>query len=343
MPVNITDFLNKKSDGLKKRDLVKSPNLKTIFNVINQHLYGKLKYTDTDTRARSKQIINLLLCKLVDEVSKNPEEEMEFCIKNSESPENLYYRIQKFFDENVRAKYKEVLDQNEQIKLTEELVYLIVSEIQHISLLRSSKDIFSDAFEIFVSKILKDEAGQFFTPPNIVKFMVHYLDPELETKILDPACGHGGFLLESKDLLWSKCELESDKIDAISKLYGIDKDLFLAKISRLYLDILSNGKSNIFCEDSLDPKNYRAPAKEFIKNDNFELLKCKLREIVEKYSKAEECSVYKGDKFMAIDYLPIFDDLLKEINVLHYLDVKKKLKGLKEYFEFAIEAISTAI
>jgi len=272
MPVNITDFLNKKSNGLKKRDLVKSPNLKPIFNVINQHLYGKLKYTDTDTRARSKQIINLLLCKLVDEVSKKPEEEMEFCIKNSESPENLYYRIQKFFDENVRAKYKEVLDQNEQIKLTEELVYLIVSEIQHISLLRSSKDIFSDAFEIFVSKILKDEAGQFFTPPNIVKFMVHYLDPELETKILDPACGHGGFLLESKDLLWSKCELESDKIEAISKLYGIDKDLFLAKISRLYLDILSNGKSNIFCEDSLDPKNYRAPAKEFIKNDNFDFI-----------------------------------------------------------------------
>jgi len=272
MPVNITDFLNKKSNGLKKRDLVKSPNLKPIFNVLNQHLYGKLKYTDTDTRARSKQIINLLLCKLVDEVSKKPEEEMEFCIKNSESPENLYYRIQKFFDENVRAKYKEVLDQNEQIKLTEELVYLIVSEIQHISLLRSSKDIFSDAFEIFVSKILKDEAGQFFTPPNIVKFMVHYLDPELETKILDPACGHGGFLLESKDLLWSKCELESDKIDAISKLYGIDKDLFLAKISRLYLDILSNGKSNIFCEDSLDPKNYKAPAKEFIKNDNFDFI-----------------------------------------------------------------------
>ena len=89
---------------------------------------------------------------------------------------------------------------------------------------------------------------------------------------MDPACGHGGFLLESKVLLWSKCELESDKIEAISKLYGIDKDLFLAKISRLYLDILSNGKSNIFCEDSLDPKNYRAPAKDFIKNDNFDFI-----------------------------------------------------------------------
>jgi type I restriction enzyme M protein len=272
MPVNITDFLDNKSDRLKKRDLVKSPNLKIIFNVINQHLYGKLKYTDTDTRARSKQIINLLLCKLVDEISKKPEEAIEFCIKDGESPDILYNRIQIFFEKNVREKYKDVLDQDEQIKLTEDLVYLIVNELQHISLLRSSKDIFSDAFEVFVSKILKDEAGQFFTPPNIVKFMVHYLDPWLETKILDPACGHGGFLLESKDLLWSKCELETDKINAISNLYGIDKDLFLAKISRLYLDILSNGKSNIFCEDSLDPNNFRAPAKEIIKNDRFDFV-----------------------------------------------------------------------
>jgi len=272
MPVNITNFLAKGTEGLKKRDLIKSPNLKTIFNTINQHLYGKLKYTDTDTRARSKQIINLLLCKLVDEVSKKPEEEVEFCIKTGESPEKLYIRIRKLFDEKVRGKYEDVLDETEQIRLTEELVYIIVSELQHISLLQSSKDIFSDAFEIFVSKILKDEAGQFFTPPNIVKFMVNYLDPELNTNILDPACGHGGFLLESKEILWSKCESEFDKINAVSNLYGIDKDLFLAKISRLYLDILSNGKSNIFCEDSLDPRTYRNKPKDLIKDNKFDFI-----------------------------------------------------------------------
>jgi type I restriction enzyme M protein len=272
MPVNITDFLIKGTEGLKKRELIKSPNLKTIFNTINQHLYGKLKYTDTDTRTRSKQIINLLLCKLVDEVSKKPEDEVEFYVKNGESAEKLYVRIRKLFNDKVRDKYKEVLDENEQIKLTKELVYLIVSELQHISLLQSSKDIFSDAFEIFVSKILKDEAGQFFTPPNIVKFMVNYLDPKPKTKILDPACGHGGFLLESKEVLWSKCDLESEKINAVSNLFGIDKDLFLAKISRLYLDILSSGKSNIFCEDSLDPRNYRDKAKDLIQENKFDFI-----------------------------------------------------------------------
>ncbi|MHA2180702.1 MAG: N-6 DNA methylase [Promethearchaeota archaeon] len=272
MPIEITDFTKKNSEGLLKRDLIKSPNLKIIFNSINQHLYGKLKYTDTDTRARSKQIINLLLCKLVDEVSKKPEEEVEIYIREGESAKDLYKRIQQFFDENVRKKYEEIIDESEQIKLTKELVYLIVKDLQHVSLLQSSKDIFSDAFEIFVSKILKDEAGQFFTPPNIVRFMVNYLNPAKESKILDPACGHGGFLLETKEFLWSKIESEAERIQAISNLFGIDKDLFLTKISRLYLDILSNGKSNIFCEDSLDPNSYRAQAKESIKNESFDYI-----------------------------------------------------------------------
>ena len=272
MPVNITDFLEEKSDILRKKDLKKYTNLKQVFKSINQHLYGKLKYTDTDTRTRSKEIVNLLLCKLVDEIIKEPEEEVEFYIKPGESKKDLLRRIRILFNENVRDKFKNVMNDNEQITLTKELVYLVVEELQEISLLKSSKDIFSDAFEIFVSKILKDEGGQFFTPPNIIEFMVNYLNPNTDSKILDPACGHGGFLLETKNLLWTKIKSKENRIKSISNLFGIDKDLFLAKISKLYLEILSNGNSNIFCEDSLDPESYRSPAKELIKNDNFDYI-----------------------------------------------------------------------
>ncbi|MHA1438838.1 MAG: N-6 DNA methylase [Promethearchaeota archaeon] len=257
---------------LRKKDLIRTPNLKKIFNSINQHLYGKLKYTDTDTRARSKEIVNLLLCKLVDEINKSPEEIVEFCVKNGESEQELFDRIKKFFKINVKEKFSEIIGESEQISLNKELVYLIVNELQHVSLLQSSKDILSDAFEIFVSKILKDEAGQFFTPVNVIKFMVNYLDPEEDAKILDPACGHGGFLLETKDLLLSKIKDEKKKIDVIANLHGIDKDLFLAKICKLYLEILSGGKSKIFCEDSLDPQHYRTQAKKYVKNNSFDFI-----------------------------------------------------------------------
>ena len=102
--------------------------------------------------------------------------------------------------------------------------------------------------------------------------MVNYLDPEEDLKILDPACGHGGFLLEAKDLLWSKIDNEQKKVKIISNLHGIDKDLFLARICKLYLEILSSGKSNVLCEDSLDPINYRDKAKKIIKNNYFDII-----------------------------------------------------------------------
>jgi len=259
-------------NSLKKKDLKKSPNLKKTFVAINQHLYGKLKYADTDTRARSKEIINLLLCKLVDEINKSPEDEMDIYIREGETEQELLERIQTFFQLNVKKKYPDVMGENEQITLNKDLLFIIIKELEHISLLESSKDILSDAFEIFVSKMLKDEGGQFFTPPNIAKFMVNYLDPEEDAKVLDPACGHGGFLLETKDLLWSKISNEQKKVKIISNLHGIDKDLFLARICKLYLEILSSGKSNVFCEDSLDFISYRDQAQKIIKNKFFDTI-----------------------------------------------------------------------
>lgn len=265
---------------LRKKDLIISTNLKKKFNRINQHLYAKLKYTDTDTRARSKEIVNLLICKLIDEMNKSPEDILDFCIRKNENEEELAERLNNFFNYNVKDKFKKIIAENEQINLNNDLVYLIVEELQCISLLKSSSDILSDAFEIFVSKILKDEGGQFFTPPNVSKFIVNYLNPEVDSKILDPACGHGGFLLESKSFIWSKIEYQYNgdnkniaqkKTQMISNLFGIDKDLFLTKMCKLYLGILCGGLSNIFCEDSLD-LNYHSEAKQQIKNNSFDYI-----------------------------------------------------------------------
>jgi type I restriction enzyme M protein len=212
------------------------------------------------------------LCKLVDEIIKDPEDELDIYIKEGETEPELLERIQSFFKLNVVKKYPDVMGDNEQLTLNEDLLFIIIKELEEISLLESSKDILSDAFEIFVSKMLKEEGGQFITPPNIAKFMVNYLNPEIESKVLDPACGHGGFLLETKELLWSKLDNEQKKVEIISNLFGIDKDLFLARICKLYLEILSSGKSNVFCEDSLDFLSYRDQSKKIIKNNMFDLI-----------------------------------------------------------------------
>jgi hypothetical protein len=37
-------------------------------------------------------------------------------------------------------------------------------------------------------------AGEFYTPRAITEFMVHMTHPRLREKVMDPACGTGGFL-----------------------------------------------------------------------------------------------------------------------------------------------------
>ena len=45
------------------------------------------------------------------------------------------------------------------------------------------------------------DAGEFYTPRPVVRFMVEVTDPRLGDTVLDPACGTGGFLTESFDHL----------------------------------------------------------------------------------------------------------------------------------------------
>ena len=55
----------------------------------------------------------------------------------------------------------------------------------------------ADAFEIFIGTALKGEHGQFFTPRNVVRFIINFLDVDETQKIIDPACGTGGFIIEA--------------------------------------------------------------------------------------------------------------------------------------------------
>jgi len=45
------------------------------------------------------------------------------------------------------------------------------------------------------------DSGEFYTPRPVVRFMVQAMDPQLGETVLDPACGTGGFLVESYDHL----------------------------------------------------------------------------------------------------------------------------------------------
>jgi len=76
------------------------------------------------------------------------------------------------------------------------LIRQVVNKINDIDFNRSDdRHTFGDIYE----QILKDlqsagNAGEFYTPRAVTQFMVDMVNPKLGEKILDPACGTGGFL-----------------------------------------------------------------------------------------------------------------------------------------------------
>jgi type I restriction enzyme M protein len=78
-------------------------------------------------------------------------------------------------------------------------------------------------------KILKDlqsagNAGEFYTPRAVTQFMVDMTDPKLGEKMLDPACGTGGFLTATIEHLRDRYvkSVEDEKILQQS-VHGVEK------------------------------------------------------------------------------------------------------------------------
>jgi type I restriction enzyme M protein len=146
------------------------------------------------------------------------------------------------------------------IRLSDEVIYSVVEKLQGISLSRTELDSKGRAFEIFLKKIFRGEMGQYFTPREIVRFMVNFIKPTVDDVVIDPACGSGGFLLYILDKVRRETEskLEPDNAKrlwrdfALYNLYGIEVNSQLSRIAMMNMIIHEDGHSNIENNDALD-------------------------------------------------------------------------------------------
>jgi len=86
------------------------------------------------------------------------------------------------------------------------------------------RHLFNDIYE----KILADlqsagNAGEYYTPRAVTRFMVDIVDPRLGEKILDPACGTGGFLTCAIDHLKEQEQNVADRNRLQECIYGVEK------------------------------------------------------------------------------------------------------------------------
>lgn len=145
---------------------------------------------------------------------------------------------------------------NEKLFLQNGKVLVEVVELfQNYKLAYTSKDQFlGELFENLLDQGFKQEAGQFFTPVPITRFVWNslpldrYLSSKVPTlpKVIDFACGSGHFLTEGVSAIsdnyirFEERDIEDKKISEL--FYGLDKDNRLARVSKVAM--LLNGASN---------------------------------------------------------------------------------------------------
>lgn len=232
-------------------------NLPDVFKQIHYYLYTNSNIPRAERLG--SEMIRILFCKIYDEIHNK----REFKANIKESEQEVSKRIKKIF-EKVKEDYTDVFDKDEKIYIDDKSIKFVVEKLQGYSLIGTERDIISEAFQAFWGPGLRGEKGQFFTPKNVVKLCVNILDPKPGERVIDPACGSGGFLVEVVSRLKRK--------EDIRNIYGIDKEIDLVKICKAYMAIVGNGHLNIFCADSLYPQSWPEKMKNEIRDESFDIV-----------------------------------------------------------------------
>lgn len=223
------------------------------------------------------EFLKIIFCKIRDE--RNIPKALEFYVSSTErgnldGQNACKARINKIFDE-VKKQFPQIFADNESIKLTPHSLVEVIAELQGYSFLATDVDLKGRAYEEIVGSNLKGDRGQFFTPRNVMRMAVKMVNPKLDEKILDPACGTGGFLVTAMNGVieqlkqdWTKEFGESEhewgddakkalqqRISeaAASSFFGFDIAPELVKATKMNMVMNNDGSGNILRNDSLMP------------------------------------------------------------------------------------------
>ena len=254
-----------------RRDLTPASNLRSTFRDLRNHLAAN-NVGITRDEALASEIINLLFCKIYDEINTRPADTVTFRAGINEAPTAVHERISDLF-EAVKTEYDDVFDGDDRIKLDAQSTVYVVGELQNYSITTADRDAVGEAFEVFIGPALRGAEGQFFTPRNVVQLIIEMIDPKPGQMIIDPACGSGGFLIaalahvwagvddEGREKQWGESLTYRRKRDVATRYFrGIDKDMFLAKVTKAYMALIGDGRGGVFCENSLAPTDDWTPA-----------------------------------------------------------------------------------
>lgn len=288
-----------------KRDLITNLSFQDIDNTrrkLHNVLWGGGGTNDNEIFS---SLTNIILAKIQDEGEKEDGQEYDFQVYQTE--EGVIEPEEQIFN-RINSVYRRALI--ERLNLTEEeandsniidknkfhlskLVYT-VQQLEEYSFVEGrnsldGKDILGEFFEGIIREGFKQNKGQFFTPVNIVKFIIYALQIDTLSidllknkrelpKIIDPSSGSGTFLIEAMKIITKEVKYkQKDKIGtsravkerfdelfmpdsrenkwARDYIYGIEHNFDLGTSVKVNMILHGDGSSNIFVKNGLAPFN----------------------------------------------------------------------------------------
>ena len=234
---------------------------------------GKLNPSDA-----FDEVSKILFCKLQDEKKTAVSEFYKFQVGTHEESSDIAERIHGIYKEG-KEQDPNVFSEN--IKLEDDIIYKTVEHLQSININKTDLDSKGVAFERFMGDFFKGKMGQYFTPRNIVDFCVKMLFIKQNERVLDPACGSGGFLLHAMDLIRKEAEANYDDEKEIysywhdfasKNLFGIEINEQIARVCKMNMIIHDDGHTNIISADSLDNIEKHTKINSQFKKGNFDII-----------------------------------------------------------------------
>ncbi len=257
----------------RKRDLrpATADNLLFAFRRCHNYIASNEGKAKTDA---FWELLKIIFCKIEDERARDiqffatPQEVASGTIASATKT-----RIQRLFAERVVRKYPSIFpDRERELDLNPSVVAYVVSQLQRFSLLASPVDVKGVAYEEIVGANLRGDRGEFFTPRNACRMAVQMLDPQPDERLLDPACGTGGFLItamnhslallrEQQRATWADrdapTQSESDELyrrrheHLQGHVFGLDLNPTLVRAAKMNMVMNNDGAGGLFQANSL--------------------------------------------------------------------------------------------
>ena len=167
---------------------------------------------------------------------------------------------QKAFSGAGKAVLGESLQVNEANQKLAQTAWEILATLEKLNVVTAvfDHDYLGQLYETFFRYTGGNTIGQYFTPRQITRFMADLCEVTKNDKVIDPACGTGGFLIAVIQRAFDvECAKYEDVVDMVRhNLIGYESEPLTAALCVANMILRGDGKSGIANEDVFRATDY---------------------------------------------------------------------------------------